>query len=437
MRDLILIGFLLASLLLAMRYPFLGLLLWAWFTLATPQMGAYRASMMPLNLLIAAATFGLVLFHQEFKRFRLEPISLTLIAFIVWIMVSQVFSLDPENSMQYTDRFIKVLAFVFLSMMLTTSKLRFHAMLWIFVAVMGFYGAKGGFYTLLTLARGTYTGLPSTVLYDNNHLGIAIATSLPIFLYMREQVVNKWIKWGITAVIGLSILAIFGTHSRGAFVALLAFAGFMWLRSNRKILFMVVALLIAIPSAMLLPTDYFDRMQTITTANEDASFTGRVDAWVINYKLAKANPFTGAGLRNPYELHIARSVELKREPRAAHSIYFEVLGGTGFIGLFIYLTLLGLSFMKAGWAHMKYRYAEQDRWRSRFGYYVQISMIVFGIGAASVSMEMWEGYLLLMALTSVLSKIKTEAPASIHATGRLSLKQKIAHTHRTAIAQEV
>lgn len=405
MRDVILIAYLGASLLIALRYPYVALLLWAWFTLATPQMGAYRAGAMSLNLLIAAVTFAVVFFHEEFRRFRLEPISGVLLLFSGWVIISQIFSLDPENSAEYTDRLIKVLIFIFLCMMLITTKLRFHAMLWLFAVVMGFYGAKGGAYTLFTLARGTYFGLDNTVLYDNNHMGIAIAMTLPIFLYLREQAANRWVKLGLLGVFFLSILAIIGTHSRGAFVSLVVFGFFMWLRSNHKILLAVLVVALSAPAVMFLPSEYFDRMESIKDADEDDSFMGRVDAWVISTKLAIKNPVTGAGLRNSYEDHIARQVDFKRTPRAAHSIYFEILGGTGFVGLFLYLTLLGLGFLKAGWAHVKYRYAEVGRWRSRFGYYAQVSLVVFGVGAASVSMEMWEGYLLIIALASVLKKV--------------------------------
>ena len=408
MRDVIFLGFLAAALALAVRYPFTALMSWAWFTLATPQMATYYANAMPLNLLIAAITVAAFFFHNEYKRARFDTLSVLLILFALWLMVSQIQSLDPENSATPYDRFLKIIFFILLCAQVTTDRLRFHALLWVLVIIMGFYGAKGGAYTLLTLGRNNYFGLPNTILYDNNHMGISLATTLPMFLYLYGQVAGKWVRRGILFVFIMSIIAIIGTFSRGALVALLVFAGFMWLRSKRKMLYLLLALIMAVPATMLVPERWVNRMETISTATEDDSFMGRVDAWIINYKLALEHPLTGVGLRNSYEEHIARQVDLTRTPRAAHSIYFEILGGTGFVGLFIYLSLLAVAFLKAASAYTKYQHARFGQWRSSFGYYAQISLAVFAIGGASVSMEMWEGYLLIIALIASLKRIEPE-----------------------------
>ena len=412
MRDLILIAFIFGGLLLALRYPFTGLLLWAWFTLATPHQAAYAANTIPLNTIIAGVTFISFFLHGEFYKVRPTLLMVLMGSFAAWLWLSQLQSLDPQNSAPYFDRFIKVLIFIFLCMMVVTDKLRFHALLWLFAIVMGFYGAKGGLYTLLTFGQNIYYGLPESILYDNNHLGIALASTLPLFLYLQGQTTHPSVKWGIRLVFVLSIIAILGTHSRGAFVSLTIFAGFIWLRSQRKILLMCLGLLIATPTLVVLPENWFDRMSTIQDAENDESFMGRVDAWWINYKLAREHPLTGAGLRNPYEEDIAQQVDIFRTPRAAHSIYFEILGGAGFVGLFIYLYLLGEAFLTAWIAERKYRNANQHRWRSDFARHAQTSLAVFGVGAASVSLEMWEGYLLVIALISVLSGM---VPASTSA----------------------
>ena len=413
MRDLILLGFIAGGLGMTLRYPFVGVLLWAWFTLATPQQSAYAAASLPLNMIIAGVTFLSCFFHSEFRRIRLDIISVLLILFAGWLGISQIMSLDPDNSAQYFDRFLKILIFVFLCMMTVTTRLRFHALLWVFAIIMGFHGAKGGAYTLATLGQNLYFGIPNSILYDNNHMGIALAASLPIFLYLQGQVAHPLVKRAIQIVFGLSIIAILGTHSRGALVSLLAFGGFMWLRSSNKVVVLILVVFASVPALVFMPESWKTRMQTIENATEDASFRGRLDAWEINLKIANAHPLTGAGLRNPYEEKIARQVDQYLTPRAAHSIYFEILGGAGYIGFLLYMALLGTAFLKAAYSHSKYRFSDEGRWRSSFGYYAQVSLVVFGVGGASVSMEMWEGYLLIIALISSLRRIgpeETERP---------------------------
>jgi probable O-glycosylation ligase (exosortase A-associated) len=413
MRDLLLLVFIFGGLLGTIRYPFIGVLLWAWFTLATPQLAAYSASALPLNTLIAGVTFIACFLHGEFKRFRPDLLSIILVIFAGWLTVSQMNSLDPKLSAEYYDRFLKILIFILLIMMTATTRLRFHTLLWLYAIVMGFQGAKGGLYTIATFGQNIYYGIPNSVLHDNNHIGIALAVTLPVYMYLYKQVAHIWIKRALAVIFVLSIIAILGTHSRGALVALVVFGGLIWLQSERKLLTAVLAIAFIVPASQFLPDHWFDRMETIKSAQEDDSFNSRVDAWIINYKIANRYPLTGAGLRNPYNEHISQEVEPDRVPRAAHSIYFEVLGGAGYVGLLIYLSFLGFAYLKAVSASTKYRFTEHDRWRADFGKHVQTSLVVFGVAAASVSLEMWEGYLLLIALIAVLHKIDPEA-AEVH-----------------------
>ncbi|WP_306253946.1 putative O-glycosylation ligase, exosortase A system-associated [Parvularcula sp. IMCC14364] len=414
MRDLLLILFILSSLGITLRYPFVGILLWAWFTLATPQQAAYAAASLPLNTLIAGVTFIAFFLHQEYERVRLNPLMILLAVFGFWLWIAQTQSLDPGFSGEFYSRFIKIIIFIMLCMIMVTTRLRFHALLWLFAIVMGFYGAKGGVYTLLTFGQRIYFGLEDTVLYDNNHMGIALAVTLPLFLYLQGQAASLHLKRGIQVVLLLSIIAILGTHSRGAFVALGVFAGMILIRSWRNMIIGAAALAIIVPVGLnLLPDVWKDRMATIQNADEDASFLQRVDAWVINYELAQAHPLTGAGLRNSYQQAIANQVEPYRDARAAHSIYFEIMGGTGFVGLAIYLLLLGTAVLMAFLASRKYRHAETGKWRADFALNAVASLAIFGVAAASVSLEMWEGYLIIMALIGSLATVggKVVAPA--------------------------
>ena len=137
---------------------------------------------------------------------------------------------------------------------------------------------------------------------------------------------------------------------------------------------------------------------------------GRVDAWVINWKLAKQSPLTGAGLRNSYQKEIAAAVDSERaeRARAAHSIYFEILGGAGFVGLAIYLSIFATAFFSAWAIYLSRKNPQLAPWKANFAYYAQMSLVVFGIGGASTSMEMWDGYLVVIALVAALTKLTVE-----------------------------
>jgi probable O-glycosylation ligase (exosortase A-associated) len=405
MRDVVLLLFLVVCFAGALRYPFVGVLTWAWFALMTPHQMAYGVFGLQLNVLIAAVTIAAVGLSGAWRHFRFDQVTAIFLLFAFWLFLAQQTSLKPENSYTYFDRFLKIIIFILFALQLTTSKLKFHALLWMFAVSMGYYAMKGSLFTVLTLGQFRVQGLPGTILEDNNHMGIALATSLPILLYLHGQTASKVARYVLLGVFCATILAIIGTQSRGAFVSLIVFAFYFWLRSRRKLLILGALAALMIPAIAFMPSKWMDRMSTITEASEDGSFMGRVDAWIINTRLAMEHPLTGVGLRNSYEKDIAATVEPNRTPRAAHSIYFEILGGAGFVGLFIFLSLLASAFLKTMAMQKRTDLPQSAAWTKEFCYYAQISLAVFCVGGGTVSLEMWDGYMLVIALIAAAQRL--------------------------------
>ena len=406
MRDLILVVFILVSLGASLRYPFVGVLIWAWFTIMTPHQMAYETFGIPLNLIIAAITIVSIFASREAERFRLDTITCLLLFFLAWQTIAQHMSLMPENSAEYYSRFVKTLIFVLVCIQMTTTRLRFHALTWILAGGIAFFAVKGALFTLATLGQYRVQGLPDTILEDNNHFGIAAATVLPMIIYMRGQVANRHLRMAMLGVVLLTLLAIIGTHSRGALVAMIAFGGYLWLKSSYKVSLALAGAAALIPAIMFMPSKWLERMGSISEAGQDASFMGRIDAWIINWSLAKDNPFTGVGLRNSYLDEIAIqsvSIEQAAHAKAAHSIYFEILGGSGFVGLAIFLSMFAFAFLKAR-AIETSKNPNVAYWHRDFARYAKMSLFIFAIGGASTSMEMWDGYLVIIALIAALDR---------------------------------
>jgi len=287
MRDIVFMLFLGGALCLAFRYPFAMLLLWAWFTLASPHQATYYMFLQPLNVVIAIVTFASFAVHGEFNKMRFGPIPWLIVALGIWLTIAQQYSLMPEYSAPYYDRFVKVLVFTFLCATTITSRLRFHAMLWLLLLVIGFYGAKGAGSTIITAGQFVYFGPLDTILYDNNHLGIAMATCLPLFLYAIRQSEHRMVRTATWIVFALTIVAIIGTQSRGAFICLVIFGALMWFRSSNKMMSAVGIVAAAVMIVSFASQTWTDRISTIQDAENDASFQGRTEAWENNWLLAK------------------------------------------------------------------------------------------------------------------------------------------------------
>ena len=101
------------------------------------------------------------------------------------------------------------------------------------------------------------------------------------------------------------------------------------------------------------PDDITSRLTTIKEAGEDSSFMGRVIAWKISSAIALENPVFGGGFHavqvqaiwdkfkmSPGLLGFLNLPVPEFSAKAAHSIYFEVMGDLGLVGLALFLFIL-------------------------------------------------------------------------------------------------
>ena len=81
-----------------------------------------------------------------------------------------------------------------------------------------------------------------------------------------------------------------------------------------------------------MPAEWFERMNTIQTYDQDASALGRINAWWTAWNVANNRPFGGG-----FEMWQTPVFEMyapdPNNVRDVHSIYFEVLGEHGWVGL--------------------------------------------------------------------------------------------------------
>jgi len=227
---------------------------------------------------------------------------------------------------------------------------------------------------------------------------------LPLMNYLRITTQRYWVRLGLLAVMGLTLVGIIGTYSRGAFFALgvtgLAYA----VRSRAGIIPLVLGglLLVSLPS--LVPSSWFERMSTIQHANQDQSFQEREAAWTTSLNVAKAR-LTGGGfnsIQQDWVTDTYSSPGSLRIGRAAHSIYFEVMGDHGFFGLFLYALILIAGWYNTTATLIAIRNRPEMQWAALLARTMQVSMIGYLVGGAALSMAYYDGFLIMLALTGAL-----------------------------------
>jgi putative inorganic carbon (HCO3(-)) transporter len=418
MRDIALSLAILVALGFTILDPFAGVLLWTWFTLQNPHEEAYGFSKsIPLNFIIAIVTIGAWLLSGERKLPPGRFLIWAMVIFIAWTTFNSFFAFSPGWSWPFWDRTWKIFALALIVATLATNRVRIHAVIWTIVLSLFYYGVKGGIFTLVTGGNFHVEGPEHSIIGDNNQLALALLMSLPLANYLRTQTANKYLSWGLLAGMGFTLISVVGSYSRGAIVALGALAIFGWLRSRRKILYLVLAGAFAFSTTIFMPQAFWDRVNTIQSSStqDDASVHGRLVAWQVAYKYANDHFPFGAGFYGPQLPGIFNSYFPEEEPHAAHSIYFQVLGEHGYIGLIIYIMIIVGAFWSSAQVMRAARGREEYAWAGTLALMIQMSLVAFCVGGAALSMAYYDmfvlGVALLVPLRDLVGARQTVTPA--------------------------
>ena len=278
-----------------------------------------------------------------------------------------------------------------------TNRVRIDAIIWVAAISLMFYGVKGGIFTLTT--GGTYKvyGPDSTIISDNNQLALAVLMSMPLIEYLRSTTSSKLIKLILVACLVTSAVAVLGSYSRGAYIAMAAIAIFYLKQARRPLLYIAISIAVIIPALHFMPQSFFDRVDTLNSISQDGSFQGRIMAWKVAFMYATEHFPFGAGFYGPQLNAIFHQYFPGEEAHAAHSIYFQVLGEHGFIGLGIYLAIVLVAF-KYCWSIVHRTRRLKDLWQHRLARAVQTSLMAFFVGGAALSMAYYDLFVILALL---------------------------------------
>jgi O-antigen ligase len=139
-------------------------------------------------------------------------------------------------------------------------------------------------------------------------------------------------------------------------------------------------------------------MGTIETYQDDGSAMSRLNLWKISLRIAELHPVTGGGFKVTYSPSVTnnmlRGTDLERltKPRAPHSIYFEPLSEHGWVGLFLFLMVLGYSWMNCAWLIRHSRNRRDLVWANLLGRMGQAVLAGYATAGAFASQTYLDEY---------------------------------------------
>src|SRR6185369_16709033 len=392
MRDIAISLVLFGSLPFILFRPWIGVLVFAWLSLMTPHRFAFGfAYDFPFAAIVAAATLLGLVFTKDEVRFEPNAVILFLILLPAWTCVTYLFAFEPGPATGRLIEVLKVFLFVLVTAMVLRTRKHVDWMIWVIVISVGFFGAKGGAFTLLTGGGHRVYGPPGdSFLSDNNAIAVGVIMVIPLMYYLREESRSKWVRRGLLAAMVLSGIAVLGTYSRGGLLAVCAMLIFLWFKSRRKVVFAMLLIPLVPLTITAMPERWFDRMNTISAYEEDASAMGRINAWKTAINIANDRPLVGGGFELYSGTTFAKYAPDPQDVHAAHSVYFQMLGEHGYVGLLIFLSLGLAAWITARRTIALSRASPEHAWAGNLARAFQVSLVGYAVGGAFVNIGYWD-----------------------------------------------
>ncbi len=401
MRDIVLVSLLPILVYYSFKRPFIGAGLWLWTSAFNINQLVYGfASAITYNRLFAIITILSYFFNRNKPKFIVDKLSLLILFFFIWTTLSSIFGgANQEIIWERWGEFMRIILFYFFAIAILYRKRHLDFMIWLLVLSIGALAAGEGL-KFIASGGGHRIGNLRGITGDNNFFAVMILVILPMVFYLITQTKDKLIKYGLIALSVLIVLGLISTYSRAGFVGLGLLTLFVFKSSKRKILWFLVLSVIIITAMNILPEQWFDRMHSVENAGEDGSFMHRVMVWKMSTVIAINNPFFGEGFKAVENLLIWQEyfpdyylldfiptpeANFYERIRAAHSIYFQVLGDHGFVGLFLFILILFSAYVKIGFIQTRAKKKEMDNWIFTLLAMIKVSIIVYCVAAGTVS----------------------------------------------------
>lgn len=415
MRDLFVTALVFGLLPYIFKRPWLGILVWSWLGYMNPHRQAWGfAYDFPFAMIVGGATILAFLFSPAKKEMLWTRETVLLALFLVWMLITTFFAFYPDYAWVQWNKVWKIQLMIFLTVMMIKDRQQLHWMVWVIALSLGFYGVKGGIFTIAHGGTFRVQGPAGTFIGGNNELALALVMVIPLIRYLHLQATQRWVRTGLATAMVLTGVAAIGSQSRGALLAMLCMGLFLWLKSRSKFftgIYMAAAIVIM---AAVMPQEWYDRMNTIQDYQNDQSAMGRINAWHTAVNVAQ-DRITGGGFEmfqgptfrqyapDPWNVH------------DVHSIYFEVMGEHGFIGFGLFILLGLFAWLRAQSVIKNGKKHPEHKWAADLAAMIQVSLIGYAAGGLFLGMAYFDlpyHLMIIILLAARFSGVLGEIPAT-------------------------
>jgi putative inorganic carbon (HCO3(-)) transporter len=414
MRDYVVLAIILASVPVAFINPYFGVLMWTWVAYFNPHRFTWGiAYSFPVALALAVPTIVGTLLTKKRNRNVLTRETVLLFLLWAWFGITlfhatlvPLLNMHVANGKAQFMVITKILLMTGFTVLLTNSPKRLRLLMMVTVLSFGALAFKGALFGVRTGGDFRVWGPPDSFVADNNDFGLAMNIVLPLMFFMAGQETNRKLRLLLRGCFITAAFVVLLTYSRGALLGLATVMAVIVAKTRYKVLggvFLAIAAMFVLAYA---PEQWQDRMGRIAAGNLDQSAQQRLVSWKFAWNVAEAYPITGGGLQcfnaAMYARYSKEELPGGQLSSGPHSIYFQILGEHGFVGLGLFLLLIGGCLMSLRRLRRSVRGSPSLQWIVPYANGLEGGFYAFLVSGAFLGRAYFDLFYQLIACTVIL-----------------------------------
>ncbi|MCL5958658.1 MAG: O-antigen ligase family protein [Chloroflexi bacterium] len=334
-----------------------------------------------------------------------------LAGFAGFSLLSGFWAANPSTWLEQSTTYVQLLLFLVLTATIMNSEKRLRALTLTMIASSALSGGLGLF-QYYSLELGRLIGGRG----NPNEAAMFAATTVPLVINYLAAGKNPLTKPLLLISLGVLLLTVVLTFSRGGYIALLVVLLLVAIRGRNK---MRSVLLISACAGLvyaLAPQEQVETRAGSIVTMEDRG-AGRLDLWLVGLNMFRENPIVGVGsasFSTAYWRYESLTQGVTRDPEGigAHNTYLSLLDELGIIGFGLYAAGVTLAFRNLGEA---LRLVKRGIPLGQDSLVVSLQISLIGMLAAAVfSVYDYYKYVwLLLALCIVVKRLAREQIAQL------------------------
>ena len=307
-------------------------------------LGALHFDLLVVGVLFLIIIFGTLSKTLIFVKNRTNSILIYLLVYIV--LTLPLVEWPGSVLKQNLEIFIKAIVFYYFTILFITDERKMKIFLTLFLVVQTFriieplyLHLTDGYWGSAAFAGGEFmdrlAGAPSDTVNPNG-LAFIIVSVTPLFFYLFKNFKGGSILFLL--VLPFFVYTLMLTGSRSGFVGMGIILFIMFLKSRRKLLFMLIGIVGLFIFWSNLDPMQKDRYLSIVDSNTANASTaeGRWEGVIRDFEVGLRRPFFGYGLGTSKEANANYGGVVQ----VSHNLYTEVFQELGIFGLFIFLAFI-------------------------------------------------------------------------------------------------